>query len=288
MSAPAPILNALTFDIEDWFHIVGIDALSDPRGWPTLPTLAAERTRFILRLLDEHKTKATFFILGWVADRYPEIVREIAAAGHEVASHGHMHERVFTQTPGQFRDDLRRSLDAISRGASAPIRGYRAPTFSITPGSEWAFDIIAEQGFTYDASLFPGSRGHGGYPCPEHPHRLQAPGGAELQELPMSVGRFGPVRMAYSGGGYLRLLPLGLIRRGIEQSHAAGRPCVAYLHPRDFAVDCPRVPMPVARRFKCYVGLSTTEGKLRALLREYRWGTCAGVLSAAEGGGRSG
>jgi polysaccharide deacetylase family protein (PEP-CTERM system associated) len=280
MSPPAPILNALSFDIEDWFHIVGIDALSDPASWPNLPTIVVERTRFILNLLREHNTRATFFILGWIADRYPEIVRDIAGAGHEIASHGHMHERVYTQTREQFRDDLRRSLDAISRGASAPIRGYRAPSFSITPGTEWAFDVIAEQGFTYDASLFPAKRGHGGYPCPEEPHSLTTPSGKPLRELPMSVGRFGPARMAYSGGGYMRLLPLSLIERGIAQSNRAGRPCVTYLHPRDFASDQPRPPMPIYRRFKSYVGLSTTEGKLRALLRAHRWGTCEEVLAS--------
>lgn len=279
MTATAPILNALTFDIEDWFHLVGIDAVSNPASWPGLPTLVVERTGFILRLLDEHKTKATFFILGWVADRCPEIVRDIAAAGHEIASHGHMHQPVFSQSPDQFRDDLRRSLDAISRGTPVPIRGYRAPSFSITPGNEWAFDVIAELGFTYDASLFPGKRGHGGYPCPESPHTLKSPSGAALQELPMSVARFGPVRMAYSGGGYMRLLPLSLIRRGIAQSHRAGRPCVTYLHPRDFAPSGPRVPMPLTRRFKSYVGLATTERKLRALLGSYRWGTCVQVLA---------
>ncbi len=279
MPPAAPILNALTFDIEDWFHLVGIDSVSDPKSWASLPTIVVERTRFILRVLDEHKTRATFFILGWIADRYPEVIRDIAASGHEIASHGHMHERVYGQSRAQFRDDVRRSLDAIARSTSDPIRGYRAPSFSITPGAEWAFDIIAELGFTYDASLFPAKRGHGGYPCPEEPHTLKTPSGAALRELPMSVGRFGPVRMAYSGGGYMRLLPLSLIRRGIAQSNRAGRPCVTYLHPRDFAPDQPRPPMPLHRRFKSYVGLATTESKLRALLREHRWGTCAEVLA---------
>lgn len=280
MPSPSPILNALTFDIEDWFHLVEIDAVRDPATWPSFPTLAAERTEFILRILAERRTTATFFILGWVAERYPQITRDIAAAGHEIASHGHMHQPVWSQTPEQFRDDLRRSLDAIAKGYSGPVRGYRAPSFSITPGREWAFDVLADLGFTYDASLFPAARGHGGYPCPEEPHTITAPSGRTLAELPMSVGRFGPVKMAYSGGGYLRLLPMPLIRRGIAQSNAAGRPSVVYLHPRDFAPDGPRVPMPAIRRFKSYVGLGTTERKLRAMLQEYPWGTCEQVLAA--------
>jgi polysaccharide deacetylase family protein (PEP-CTERM system associated) len=278
-----PILNALTFDIEDWFHLVEIDAVRDPATWASFPSLVVERTRFILNILDEHRARATCFILGWVAERYPGIVRDIAAAGHEVASHGHMHQPVWQQTPDQFRDDVRRSLDAIRAAApDAAITGYRAPSFSITPGTEWAFDILADLGFTYDASLFPAPRGHGGYPCPQEPHTITARSGARLAELPMSVARFGPPglasRIPYSGGGYLRLFPLWLIRRGVAQSHAAGRPAVTYLHPRDFAPDGPRVPMPLSRRFKSYVGLATTEGKLRALLREYRWGTCRQVL----------
>jgi peptidoglycan-N-acetylglucosamine deacetylase len=255
--------------------------VKDPASWPWLPSIAVERTRFILRLLDDHKVKATFFMLGWVVERYPEIIRETAAAGHEIACHGHMHVPVWQQTREQFRDDVRRCLDVLRASTDSPIRGYRAPSFSIVPGGEWAFDVIAELGFTYDASLFPGSRGHGGYPSPEEPHTITAPSGARLAELPMSVGRFGPLRMAYSGGGYMRLLPLPLIRRGVRQAHAAGRPVMTYLHPRDFATDCPRVPMPLSRRFKSYVGLATTEPKLRALLREFRWGTCSQVLAAA-------
>ena len=282
-------LNALTFDIEDWFHLVEIDAVRDPASWPSFPSLVEDKTRLILRILDEHGTRATFFVLGWVAERHPGLVAEIAAAGHELASHGTMHVPVWQQTRAQFADDVRRSLEAIGKGApTARVRGYRAPSFSIVPGAEWAFDVLAELGFAYDASLFPGSRGHGGYPCPEEPHTITAPGGAKLAELPISVGHFGPVRMAYSGGGYLRLLPLSLIRRGVRQSHRAGRPVVTYLHPRDFAPDSPRVPMPMVRRFKCYVGLGTTERKLRAMLREYRWGTCADVLAGGPGlrGGR--
>ena len=133
---------------------------------------------------------------------------------------------------------------------------------------------------SYDSSLFPARRGHGGYPCPRAPHTVTAPSGRTLRELPISVTGLGPKRVCYSGGGYLRLLPLPLIRYGIRKEAAAGRPTVVYLHPRDFAVDAPRVPMPLVRRFKCTVGLGTTERKLRALLREYRWGTCAEVLAA--------
>jgi polysaccharide deacetylase family protein (PEP-CTERM system associated) len=283
-TAPA-ITHALSFDIEDWFHMAEIDAVKDPASWTDFPSLVVERTALILRILEEHKTKATFFILGWVADRYPGVVRDIDAAGHEIASHGYWHQLVYTQTPEVFRDDLRRSRDAIGAHTGQPIAGYRAPSFSITPGTEWAFDEIVSAGFSYDASLFPAARGQGGYPCPQGSHVVERPGARTLRELPMSVASIGlgPLRkrMCYSGGGYMRLLPLSMIEQGIEAESRAGRPTVVYLHPRDFAPDCPRVPMPISRKFRSYVGLHTTERKLRALLARHRWGTCSHVLGVA-------
>jgi polysaccharide deacetylase family protein (PEP-CTERM system associated) len=285
MDTTKDITHALSFDIEDWFHMVEIDAVKDPASWAQLPTLVEERTTFILRMLEEHKTKATFFILGWIAQRYPSVVRDVTHAGHEVASHGYLHQPVYSQTPEQFRDDLRRSLDAIAPHARNPIRWYRAPSFSITRGVEWAFDVMSELGFTHDASLFPAPRGQGGYACQPGPHKFLSPRGTSILELPMSVARvgLGPIRkrMCYSGGGYLRLLPLSLIEQGMDQERAAGRATVVYLHPRDFAPDCPRVPMPLHRRFRSYVGLETTESKLRALLTRHRWDTCSRVIEAA-------
>ncbi|MEO1008903.1 MAG: polysaccharide deacetylase family protein [Planctomycetota bacterium] len=275
--------HALSFDIEDWFHIVDVDGL-EPARWDALHaehTLVERRTDQILELCAEAGVRATFFALGWIAQRHPALVRRIAEAGHELASHGHMHERVGILGRQPFADDLRLSIRAIEDAAGVRVEGYRAPSFSITPGCEWAFDEMAAQGITWDASLFPAARGHGGYPCPMGAHRVTAPGGAVLDELPMSVWSPPPLgrpRLAYSGGGYLRLLPLGIIQRAIEAEARAGRPTVAYLHPRDFAPDAPRWPMPPDRRFKCYVGLASTEGKLRRLLADYKWGTCREVL----------
>lgn len=284
MSAAAPSTHALSFDIEDWFHLVEIDAVRDPADWPRLSresSLVERYADLILRVCAEHGTRATFFVLGWVAERHPALVRRIADAGHEIGTHSYWHRKVYDLTPSEFAADLRKAMDAI-RAAVGPdiaIRGFRAPSFSIVPGAEWAFDVLLDAGMTYDSSLFPAPRGHGGYPCPRGPHTVTAPSGRTLRELPISVTRFGPGRICFSGGGYLRLLPLPLIRHGIRQEAAAGRPTVVYLHPRDFAVDAPRVPMPPVRRFKCTVGLGSTERKLRALLREYRWTACEDVLA---------
>jgi polysaccharide deacetylase family protein (PEP-CTERM system associated) len=190
---------------------------------------------------------------------------------------------VYELTPETFRQDMAKSIDAIESAGGKKVLGFRAPSFSITPGAEWAFDVLHDLGLRYDASLFPARRGHGGYPCPMEAHSFTgAPSGRPMPELPMSVMRMAGVRMPFSGGGYLRLLPERLIRRGFRQLNRRGIPVVVYLHPRDFAPDCPRVPMPPQRRFKCYVGLDGTKDKLRMLLRHYRFDTCAAVLGVNE------
>lgn len=274
--------HALSFDIEDWFHIVEVAAVENPDEWPALSarsSLVERYTDLILRICDDAGVRATFYVLGWIAERHPALVKRIADAGHELGTHSFWHCKVFELDEETFARDIRDSIDAISAAApGAHIRTFRAPSFSITQGTEWAFDVLMDLGIEYDASLFPAKRGHGGYPCPRGIHAITTPRGRTLPEIPMSVMDLGPKRVCYSGGGYLRLLPLRLIERGIRQEARAGRPTVIYLHPRDFARDCPRVPMPAHRRFKCYVGTGTTEGKLRALLSRYAWTTCAEVV----------
>jgi polysaccharide deacetylase family protein (PEP-CTERM system associated) len=283
-------VHALSFDIEDWFHIVEVKAVEDPASWADLSarsSLVERYTDLILRLCEEGKAKATFFMLGWIAERHPALVRRIADAGHELGTHSFWHRKVYELGPGVFARDLADSMEAIrdAAGREVAIRGFRAPSFSITPGTEWAFDVLLDAGLTYDASLFPGTRGHGGYACAPGAQVLTTPTGRRLAELPMSVAPvgLGPLRarMCYSGGGYLRLLPSWMIEQGVAHEAKAGRPTVVYLHPRDFAPDCPRVPMPPHRYFKCYVGTRTTEGKLRRLLAKHRWDTCANVLARA-------
>lgn len=281
-NANGELVHALSFDIEDWFHIVEVKAVEDPAQWPELSAQSSIVERYtdnILKACDEFDTKATFFVLGWIAERHPQLVKRIADAGHELATHSYWHRKVYELTPETFRADIEHSIKAITDAApGSEIVGFRAPSFSITAGSEWAFDVLLDCGIKYDASLFPASRGHGGYECPRGAHTHTAPSGRTMPELPMSVMQLGPKRVCYSGGGYLRLLPAWLIERGVQQESKAGRPTVIYLHPRDFAPDCPRVPMPPHRRFKCYVGLSSTMGKLRSLLGRHQWATCRGVL----------
>lgn len=286
--ASSPV-HALSFDIEDWFHIVEVKAVEDPVQWPKLSaesSLVERYTDHILALCDEAGVRATFFMLGWIADRHPAMVARIADAGHELGTHSFWHRKVYELSPEVFAKDLHDSIDAIRSAApAAEIIGFRAPSFSITEGAEWAFDVLLDAGLRYDASLFPGARGHGGYACQSGVHLVTTPTGRTIPELPMSLANIGigPLakRMCYSGGGYLRLLPYPLIRQGIEREAADGRSTSVYLHPRDFAPDCPKVPMPPHRHFKCYVGTRTTTSKLRRMLRDYQWTTCRAVLEAA-------
>ena len=273
------LLNALSFDIEDWFHMVDIEAVADPNTWSGFETIVEHRTDQILEICDQAGVRATFFILGWIAEHYPALVKRIADAGHEIGTHSYWHQPVYSLDEDEFRKDIKRSIDCIHDAASCEVTSFRAPSFSITPGCEWAIDVLHEFDLQYDASLFPTPRGNGGYPCPREPHVFNdAPSGKGMPELPMSVMRIAGRKLAFSGGGYMRLLPNWLIRRGFNQLNAEGMPVVVYLHPRDFAPDSPRVPMSKSRHFKAYVGLASTAGKLDALLRDFRFGTCKEVL----------
>jgi polysaccharide deacetylase family protein (PEP-CTERM system associated) len=274
-------LHALSFDIEDWFHIVDIPGLEDPATWTGRESLVERRTDEVLAALAEKHVRATFFILGWIADRHPALVRRIAEAGHELGSHSYWHRRVYTLDPAEFREDTLRSLDAIEAACGVRPKGYRAPSFSILRGTEWALDVLLDCGIEWDASLFPAPRGHGGYPCTDEPHLFDAlPSGRRIPELPLGVMRVAGRGLCFSGGGYMRLLPGWLIDRGFAQFERRGLPVVVYLHPRDFAPDCPRVPMPLHRKFKCYVGMASTMPKLKSLLARHRFAPCSDVLRA--------
>jgi polysaccharide deacetylase family protein (PEP-CTERM system associated) len=273
-----PIVHALSFDIEDWFHIIDVDSVKDPGSWDSFPSIVEEQTKEIIELLKEFRVTATFFILGWIAERYPDLVRRIADQGHEIGTHSFWHRKIFDLSPNEFHEDLVDSIDVLEQHRGVKVKGFRAPSFSIIPGTEWAFDVIKKVGLAYDASLFPARRAHGGYPCQRAPHMRECSKSGNIPELPMSVLGIGPVKLCFSGGGYFRLLPASLIARGIRATETAGRSAVLYLHPRDFATNCPRVSMSPYRRFKCHVGQSNTTKKLRKLLANFRFSTCYEVL----------
>ncbi|MFB0987482.1 MAG: polysaccharide deacetylase family protein [Phycisphaerales bacterium] len=279
-SSDGEVVNALSFDIEDWFHLIDIEAVADTDRWSSFPSIVEHRTEEILEICAEHHATATFYFLGWIADRYPGLVRRVVEAGHEIGTHSYWHRKVSDLDEATFREDLLRSIKTIQDAAGTDVTSFRAPSFSITPGTEWAFDVLMDAGLRYDASLFPVARENGGYPCPEVPHLFtSAPSGRTMPELPMSLMRLGPKRVGFSGGGYLRLFPTWLIHRGFDALNRRGIPGVVYLHPRDFAPDSPVVEMSRSRRFKCYVGLSSTAAKLHSLLSKYRFASCGTVMT---------
>lgn len=279
------LVHALSFDIEDWFHVLGIPELEDRSTWSTRPSIVAAYTDEILAMCDAAAVKATFFVLGWVAENHPELVARIAKRGHELGTHSYAHTLVGEQTPGEFEADLARSIEAIETASGVRVTGYRAPSFSIRPGDEWAFEILLAHGIEYDASLYPGRRMNGGYAVNPDAHEFVLPSGATLPVLPMSVLPLGPLATGFSGGGYLRLAPLPLIRWGISRLEARSRPTVVYMHPRDLAPDAPRAPMPLHRRFMTYVGVGRARSKLETLMHEYRWAPCREVLQTCLGRG---
>jgi polysaccharide deacetylase family protein (PEP-CTERM system associated) len=272
------MLNALTFDIEDYFHVHAFDGVILRETWDDIPTRVVENTRLILRLLREHETTATFFVLGWVAERHPEIVQEIAADGHELASHGYAHELVHTIGPDRFRNDVMRSLEALRTAVpQARIQGYRAPSFSINTQSHWAFDILESLGFSYDSSVFPVSfhDRYGMRAAPRFAHII----GKGLLEFPLSTIRVFRCNWPVAGGGYFRLSPLAFTTWAINRINSGGQPATVYLHPWEFDPGQPRVSAaPLRSRFRHYVNLHRTENRLRALLQRFSFGPIESVF----------
>ncbi len=263
--------HVLTFDVEDWYHPLD----PEPAHWPGYEDRVSTSTRRLLEILDEAATRATFFILGDVAERHPELVVEIHEAGHEVASHGHHHRFVYRQTPAAFEADVRRSLEHLSGLVPQPILGYRAPCFSITEASRWALPVLRRLGLRYDASIFPAYNHRYGVPgAPRTIHPL--PEG--LVEMPPATYRRLGVNVPCGGGAYFRLLPYGLTRRMLRRIEDAGEAIVFYLHPWEVDPEQPRLGAPAPLRLRHYAALDRTADRLRALLREFRFGPARDVL----------
>lgn len=285
------MLNALTIDVEEYFHAHAYERVIDRASWDRLPSRVAANTRRVLDVLRAADTRATFFVLGWVAERHPDLVREIAAGGHEIATHGHAHELLYRQTRDEFAADLARATAALraATGGAEPILGYRAPAFSLTDESRWALDVLHEHGFRYDSSLLPLANGHGTHHSTLRGGKRYGLSGATrfaarlggLWEFPVSTVRFGGRNWSVAGGGLFRLLPLWVNRRMIDRINAEGQPAVVYLHPWEFDPQEPEVPgAPPLARFRHRVNLDKTEGRLRRLLAERRFAPVREVFAA--------
>lgn len=258
-------------DVEDWFHILDSPASPGITQWDVLPSRVERNLLHILDLLDEHGVSSTCFFLGWVARRFPSLVKEAARRRHELASHGNVHRLVHDMSQAEFLEDALTSRKALEDISGTHVKGFRAPGFSATAATPWFFETLLEAGFLYDSSVFPARHGHGGMPGAAYaPHFI-----GDLLEFPVTVARTFGRQLCFFGGGYLRLSPLPLVRAMTTRVLNEPRPVLFYLHPREIDPAQPRLPMTLNRRFKSYVNLESTERKITSLLAEFQFVTFA-------------
>ena len=275
----APV-NAMSVDVEDYFQVQAFAGLIDPSSWDGFPRRVQENTERVLQAFDRAGVKATFFTLGWVAERHPALVRRIVDAGHELASHGHGHALVHTLTPAQFRNDLVRAKGMLEQAGGAEVQGYRAPTFSIGTRNPWAFEVLARTGHRYSSSVYPVR--HDLYGMPDAPRFSYRPDASGLVEIPMTTLKVGARNVPIAGGGYFRLMPYtvfrGLLRRFHAREHRAS---VFYFHPWEIDPGQPRIAGASAKaRFRHGVSLRAMLPRVERLLRDFRWGRMDEVFAA--------
>jgi polysaccharide deacetylase family protein (PEP-CTERM system associated) len=272
-------VNAMTIDVEDYFHVSAFDRVVSRADWGTLESRVCANTERLLRIFDAHGVTATFFVLGCVAEQFPGLVADIAARGHEIASHGYAHQLVYRQTPAAFREDVCRAKKVLESIINCPVDGYRAPSYSITTETPWAFDVLVEAGHRYDASIFPIRHDRYGIPdAPRHPYLISTSGGA-LVEAPGATVRLGTLNAPVGGGGYFRLLPYWWTRWGIGRlNRIEERPAIFYLHPWELDPAQPRLPADRLGRFRHYRNLDRTEERLHRLLTDFRFDAARSVL----------
>ncbi len=263
------VLNGLSFDIEDWFQVENLKEVIFCDQWESCELRVVQNTRKILRLLAENKTLATFFVLGWVAEKCPALVKEIADSGHEIASHGYGHELIYKMTPEEFYADILLSKDILESITGSPVIGYRAPSFSINPKSQWALEVLRSVGFRYDSSVFPTSfhNRYGSNGISRFPFQLLN----GLVEVPLSIYPFAGAKFPLGGGGYFRLLPYSYFQLMFRRMNKQGKPIVFYLHPWELDPEQPRIKIRLNYRFRHYFNLEKTEDRLEKLLRGFNF-----------------
>ena len=277
----ATAFGALTVDVEDYFHVAALSKVIQRDDWSTMQYRADANTRKLLELFAERDLKATFFILGWIAKRSPQLIRDISAAGHEVACHGMSHQLVYKQSPEEFERETRDSKSLLEDTIGVRVSGYRAASWSITRRSLWALDTIHTLGFEYDSSVFPVRHDLYGIPdAPLRPGVIKTPAGHDLVEFPPSTASFAGVRVPVAGAGYFRLLPYWLTRMGLKQINRDLRQAfIFYLHPWEVDPEQPKVKAGCLSRFRHYTNLHKTHGRLRQLIDEFRFTTARNVLA---------
>lgn len=276
----------MTVDVEDYFQVSAFAEIIDPASWDNFASRVERNTHTILDLFDASGVKGTFFVLGWIAERQPQLIQEISKRGHEVACHGYSHQLIYRQTPSVFAAETRRAKDILENLVQLPVIGYRAATYSITKQSLWALDILEQQGFHYDSSIFPVHHDLYGIPeAPEHIHRIGLAKSSSLIEFPLSSYRILGNNIPVAGGGYFRLYPYFLTRWLLRQVAASGSPFIFYLHPWEVDPGQPRVANASLRsRFRHYLNLEKCEARLRKLISDFSFTTVQEVLATAHGG----
>jgi polysaccharide deacetylase family protein (PEP-CTERM system associated) len=272
----------LTVDVEDYFHVAAFASNIHRDSWTSRESRVVGNTRKLLGIFEQHGVRGTFFVLGWVAERHPLLIREIAAQGHEIACHGFSHRLVYEQSPEEFYEETHRAKNLIEDITGTAVLGYRAASYSIVRESLWALDILVELGFAYDSSIFPVHHDRYGIPDAERiPHRLTTPHNKAIVEWPLSTAKIFGCRLPVSGGGYFRLFPYWLTRWGLASiNQREQRPFVFYLHPWEIDPAQPRVAAASwLSRFRHYNNLEKCEGRLRRLLGEFRFGTVRDSLA---------
>ena len=275
------MINALTVDVEDYFHVHAFSGVIDLKDWDRYPSRVEENTYRLLDMFAQKETKATFFVLGWVAKKFPRLVCQISEGGHQVGCHGYAHQVIYSGGPSEFRKDLRLGKQSVEDALGAKVRSYRAPSYSITADTLWALDILAEEGFDYDSSIFPVIHDHYGISnAPRFPYLRSVNGGKFIKEFPPSTVRFLGVNWPVAGGGYFRLFPYEVTAWGLRRINELERqPAMVYLHPWEIDPDQPRIPAPWKSRFRHYQNLESTEVKFRRLLEEFSWAPMEQVFS---------
>jgi polysaccharide deacetylase family protein (PEP-CTERM system associated) len=282
------MLNALTIDVEEYFHAENLRAAYPRAMWPRLESRVEEPLGWLLDALARRSVKATFFVLGWLATRRAEVVKRILAGGHEVASHGYGHDLLTRLDRESFRLDVRRASDAIAAACGARPRGYRAPCFTVVKETRWALEVLAEEGYAYDSSVYPIVHDRYGDPdAPRFPHEVDLPQGRRIVEAPLTTARAFGRNWPVAGGGYLRLLPIGVVERALASLEREGRPAIVYLHPWELDPGQPRHGVSFLRRWRHGVGTRGLRWKLEALLDRFPMGRLDEVLALAGLGSRT-
>jgi polysaccharide deacetylase family protein (PEP-CTERM system associated) len=268
-AAALPARSILTVDVEDWFHILDLPSAPGRSDWDRLPSRVEGNFRRLLDIFDEHQVRVTCFFLGWIAERHREIVRDAARRGHEIASHGYGHTLVYEMTPEEFARDASDSRKLLEDISGSSVLGYRSAGFSTTESTPWFFDKLLEAGYSYDSSIFPAARQHGGQKTAACAPYLVKREPWPFVEFPITVAEVLGKRICFFGGGYLRLFPYWIVRKMAGRVHREGRPVIFYVHPREIDPDQPRMKMGLMRKFKSYVNLRTTEPKIRGIVSDF-------------------